>query len=270
MKQFLNALFKRFLPNGTKKSEAAFCPLSETLGKFPNMMQFESPKECLSLTSAPEIWHLRILGHWPMHAISKRVFFDNLVFEVQENVYEPAEDSFLFAENLQVLKTDKVLDMGTGCGILGIVAARKASEVIAVDISPFAVKCASENAYRNRVSGRMSFICGNLFAPFAGQPRFDLVLFNAPYLPSEKEEHYAWPETSWAGGANGRDVIDRFICEAPRYLKPHGRICLLQSTLSDVDATFAMFKGEGLRVAVAAELSLPFFESIVLLKAEQE
>jgi release factor glutamine methyltransferase len=75
---------------------------------------------------------------------------------------------------------------------------------------------------------------------------------------------------SWAGGTNGRDVIDRFIGEAPRYLRPHGRIFLLQSTLSDVDATFAMFKVEGLRVAVAAEQSLPFFESIVLLKAEQE
>ena len=44
-----------------------------------------------------------------------------------EDVYEPAEDSFLFAENLDVEKGAQVLDVGTGCGILGILAAEKAA-----------------------------------------------------------------------------------------------------------------------------------------------
>ncbi|MDI6690428.1 MAG: methyltransferase, partial [Candidatus Bathyarchaeota archaeon] len=53
-----------------------------------------------------------------MHLLSKKVFFADYVFYVSENVYEPAEDSFLFAENLMVRERDFVLDMGIGCGIL--------------------------------------------------------------------------------------------------------------------------------------------------------
>ena len=75
----------------------------------------------------------------------KRIHFGNYVFDVSENVYEPAEDSFLFAENLDVEKGAKVLDVGTGCGILGIFAAEKAATVVAVDLNPYAVCCAREN-----------------------------------------------------------------------------------------------------------------------------
>ena len=81
-----------------------------------------------------------------MHSGSKRVFFGDYVFLVDENVYEPAEDSFLFAENLDVKEGERVLDVGTGCGILGIIAAKKAGEVVAVDVNPYAVRCAKENA----------------------------------------------------------------------------------------------------------------------------
>ena len=108
----------------------------------------------------------------------KKVFFADFVFHVWENVYEPAEDSFLFAENLIVKEGEKVLDMGTGCGILSIIAARKASEVVAVDINPYAVKCAMENAKLNGVAEKISFIQGDLFTPLKPAENFDLM-----YLP---------------------------------------------------------------------------------------
>ena len=57
-----------------------------------------------------------------MSSPKKKIFFDNSVFYVLKNVYEPAEDSFLLAENLVVNQNDVVLDVGTGCGILGILA----------------------------------------------------------------------------------------------------------------------------------------------------
>ena len=84
----------------------------------------------------------------------KRVHFENYVFNVWENVYEPAEDSFLFAENLDVEKGAKVLDVGTGCGMLGILAAEKADHVVAVDLNPYAVGCAKENAKLNNAGGK--------------------------------------------------------------------------------------------------------------------
>ncbi len=81
----------------------------------------------------------------------KRVHFGKYVFNVWENVYEPAEDSFLFAENLAVEKGAQVLDIGTGCGLLGILAAEKADNVVAVDLNPYAVCCARENAALNNL-----------------------------------------------------------------------------------------------------------------------
>lgn len=199
---------------------------------------------------------------------TKKVFFGKYAFNVWENVYEPAEDSFLFAQNLLIQDNDIVLDMGTGCGILGIIAAEKASKVTAIDINPHAVRCAKENARLNKFSKKVFFLQGNLFAPLSTRAKFDVILFNAPYLPSESIELNNWLECGWSGGINGRQIIDRFICEASTYLKRKGHILLMQSTLSGVDETLNKFKQKGLQTEIIAEQSLPFFETIVLIKAE--
>jgi len=199
----------------------------------------------------------------------KKVFFADCVFHVCENVYEPAEDSFLFAENLVVSEGDYVLDMGTGCGILSVIAAEKGARVVGVDINPYAVRCAKENAKLNGVLDRMFFVRGDLFTPLRIGERFDLILFNAPYLPSEGAEDESWLGRAWAGGFSGRRVIDRFIREVPKYLKGDGRIFLMQSTLCGVCETLERFGDSGLRVGVVVERDLPFFERIVLLKGER-
>lgn len=204
-----------------------------------------------------------------MRSPSKKVFFADYIFHVYESVYEPAEDSFLFAENLAVEKGEVVLDVGTGCGILAIIAADKAARVVAVDINPCAVLCAKENARLNEVAHKMFLVQGDLFAPIKTEEKFDSILFNAPYLPSKPFEKKSWLGRAWAGGVTGRQVIDRFVCEAPRYMKEDGRILLMQSTLSDVGETLRRFKKDGLKTSIVAERALPFFEELVLVEAER-
>lgn len=198
---------------------------------------------------------------------TKKVFFGKYVFDVWENVYEPAEDSFLFARNLLVQGNSVVLDMGTGCGLLGIIAAEQASEVVAVDINPYAVRCAKENARLNKVLNKMVFLQGNLFTPIKEKAKFDVILFNAPYLPSAQIDAENWLEHAWSGGLNGRQIIDRFICEVPEHLERNGSILLMQSTLSNVDETLEKFEEKNLRTEIVAECSLPFFETLVLIRA---
>jgi release factor glutamine methyltransferase len=204
-----------------------------------------------------------------MPSRTKRVFFGDFAFFVDENVYEPAEDSFLFAENLDVKEDERVLDMGTGCGILGIVAAKKASEVVAVDANPYALRCARENAALNGVRSKMAFVRSDLFASLSRKAKFDVTLFNAPYLPADECEADSWTGRAWTGGITGRETIDRFIPEASKHLKPTGRIFLMQSTLANVDITLAHFEGYGLKANVIVDTALPFFETITLIKAKK-
>jgi release factor glutamine methyltransferase len=202
-----------------------------------------------------------------MSSSAKRVYFSDYVFVVDENVYEPAEDSFLFAENLEVEADESVLDMGTGCGILGILAAEKARGVVAVDVNPYAVRCAKENAVLNNVRGKMIFVQGDLFTWLSEKAFFDVMLFNAPYLPADANEADSWIGRAWAGGVKGRQVIDRFISEVPKHLKRTGRVLLMQSTSANVDETVRRFAEYGLNAEVVADRALPFFETVVLIEA---
>ena len=201
---------------------------------------------------------------------TKRIHFDDLIFDVNDDVYEPAEDSFLFAENLGVKSGEVVLDLGTGSGILANVAAKNAGGVVAVDLNPYAIRCARDNAKLNGVRDRIAFIQGDLFSAFCDGLRFDLVLFNAPYLPSEEGEEATWIGKAWAGGSNGRLVVDKFIAEVPAYLKPRGRVLLMQSTLTGVEETIQMFNKQNLKATVIAEQQLPFFETLTLIEAKTQ
>ncbi len=203
-----------------------------------------------------------------MHFPTKRVSFGDLRFDVNDEVYEPAEDSFFFAENLNVKNGDLVLDLGTGCGILGILAAKKTANVIAVDLNPYAVHCAEQNARLNGVLGKIDFIQADLFTALRYGVRFDLVLFNAPYLPSGEDETESWIGRSWAGGANGRRVVDRFISQVETYLNPRGRVMLMQSTLTGVEETLRHFNRQNLEAHVLVKRRLPFFETLTLIEAE--
>ena len=79
----------------------------------------------------------------------------------------------------EVREGDRVLDMGTGSGVNGIVAASGSREVLAVDVNPAAVACASDNAERNGVADRVEVRESDLFQNTPG--RFDLIIFDPPF-----------------------------------------------------------------------------------------
>jgi len=96
-----------------------------------------------------------------------------------------------FAEQIDVRPLSPgaaVLDMGTGSGVCALTAARRARRVVAVDVSPAAVRCARINVLLNRLEERIDVREGDLFAPLAGE-RFDLVLFNPPFLVGAPKDH---------------------------------------------------------------------------------
>jgi len=204
-----------------------------------------------------------------MKSSKKQVHYDGLVFQVAKDVYEPDEDSFIVDDYLaQVVKeNDVVLDVGTGCGILAVVAARKAKNVVATDINPHAVKCAKLNAKTNRVNNKMNVRLGDLFKPIRKTEKFDLIIFNAPYLPTALSEQKTWVGKAWSGGPDGRQLIDQFVHEAPQCLARNGRILLVQSSLANIDETLRAFSEKGLETRVVAEKKFAF-ETIVVVEAK--
>ncbi|WP_258083205.1 HemK2/MTQ2 family protein methyltransferase [Thermococcus thermotolerans] len=175
-------------------------------------------------------------------------------------VYEPAEDTFLLAENLAIREGDTALDVGTGTGLIALLMARKARFVLGVDINPLAVELARENAELNGIQN-VEFRLSDLFENVSG--KFDVITFNAPYLPGEPEEPI---DLALVGGKTGREVLDRFIQEVPEYLKPCGIVQIVQSSITGVDETLKQLEKAGLRGKIVARRHV-FFEDIVLINA---
>lgn len=149
-----------------------------------------------------------------------------------DHVYKPAEDSLLLMRHVEERVGGSVLDMGTGSGIQAVAAASKDEvyRVVAVDIDPAAIEDARRRAVDASVSGKIEFRVGDLFEGLGGE-RFDWIVFNPPYLPSEGGAD----EASWSGGRTGSEVIARFLSEAAAHLKPGGTILLVYSSLTGVN-----------------------------------
>ncbi len=189
-----------------------------------------------------------------------------LEFHACNEVYEPAEDTFLLADNLKVECSDRVLEIGTGTGIIAILASKiSCKTVVAVDINPHAIACAKKNAKLNDVNIDLRY--GNLFDPVKNET-FDLILFNTPYLPTDEDEIIDEElGSAWDGGIDGRSVIKPFIDGLTSHLNPRGRVQLVQSSLSDVEQTTMVLTELGFEVAITAEERF-FFEEVVVITGQ--
>jgi HemK-related putative methylase len=139
----------------------------------------------------------------------------------------------------------EVLDMGTGSGACAVAAAKHARRVVAVDINPAAVRCATINALLNHVEHRIEARHGDLFAPVAGQ-RFDLILFNPPFLRGTPRDDR---DRAW----RSPDVAERFAAGLGDHLKPGGAALLLLSTFGEAGVFLEEFRTRGFAISVLAE-----------------
>jgi len=175
-----------------------------------------------------------------------------------DDVYDPGEDSFLLVDAAlaEVKKDEKVLEIGTGSGIVSMFL-KDMADVVATDINP--------EACRNARLNGVTVVRADLFSGICG--RFDLVIFNPPYLPtSEGERVEGWLNKAFDGGPDGRLVIDAYIERLPFMLSPGGRALVVISTLTDVDAVARRFREHGFTVEEVGELKV-CFEKLVVLKA---
>jgi release factor glutamine methyltransferase len=177
-------------------------------------------------------------------------------------VYEAGEDSFLLRNCLPTdLRGKKVLEIGSGSGILSVEAARRGGSVVAVDINPRAVACTRQAALDAHVT---VVACeGDLFEPVLGE-EFDLILCNPPYLPTDAKD----PDIALDGGPEGWEFIDRFLSEAALYLAPKGRILLLFSSHSQPDKIAELFATYNLTSQLLGRKEVGFFEELFVVELQ--
>ena len=187
------------------------------------------------------------------------------VLNTDENVYIPAEDSYLLAENLEIKEGQSVLEIGTGSGIVAMYASKLTDKITVTDINFDACELARKNFEANGIEN-IEILFGNLFEPVKNR-KFDVILFNTPYLPTEDGDviddtlNYAFD-----GGLNGRKVIDLFLNEVGNHLNDGGIVQMIQSSLSGNEETLQKFDEMGFIAEIKASEHF-FFEDITLINA---
>jgi len=93
-------------------------------------------------------------------------------------------------ESIQINYDDSVFEIGTGCGLIALECAKLGAKVICSDINPYAIKIVKENYHVNKskLKGSIDVRYGDLFTVLNKNEIFDIIIFNPPYLPIDKNE----------------------------------------------------------------------------------
>ena len=160
------------------------------------------------------------------------------------SVYEPAEDTWLLIDALEAeaaalvaLNITLAVEIGPGSGAVStalctLLRSRGASGpfVIGADINPAACHATCTTASVNGVGSRLDTVQCDLALPLRRRLKrqVDVLLFNPPYVPTPHDEvGGAGLTAAWAGGKDGREVIDRFLPLLGELLAPRGVAFLL-------------------------------------------
>ena len=175
-------------------------------------------------------WVERRADGEPLAYLVGEAEFRGRVFAVSPAVLIPRPETEVLIDlalaRLRGLTAPRILDLGTGSGIVAIALALecRAASVVAVDLSPAAISVARDNA--GRLAAAVDFRQGDWFAPVAGE-RFDLIVANPPYVaagdPHLTRDGLPFePQLALTAGADGLACIRRIVAGAPDHLKPGG------------------------------------------------
>lgn len=178
-------------------------------------------------------WVARRAAGEPLAYLVGEAEFRGRVFQVTPDVLIPRPETEvlidLAVDRLKKQKNARVVDLGTGSGIVAISLALECptAEIVAVDVSAGAISVARNNA--GRLGAKVEFRAGDWFAPLAGE-RFDLIVSNPPYIAAG-DPHLAGDGLPFepllalsdqAPGGDGLACIRHIVATAASHLEPGG------------------------------------------------
>jgi len=213
----------------------------------------------------------RVAGE-PLEHVLGWVRFCGRRILVEPGVFVPRRRTEFLVRSAVALPARVVVDLCCGSGAVGaaVAAALVGAQLHAVDIDPVAVRCARRNVVP--IGGQVH--AGDLFTPLPAdlQGRVDLVVVNAPYVPTDAiasmppEARLHEPRVALDGGTDGLDVHRRVAATAPQWLAPGGRL-LIETSRQQASGTAALLAGAGfaVRMARSDELDATVAIGIMLL-----
>ena len=175
---------------------------------------------------------------------------DHATFVDWNHVYEPSEDTFLlldalFADRAALRASKTIVEIGPGSGVVATYLAKLTrNNVLAVDINEAACALTMRTADAN--GARVDVVRGDLCGALRSYS-VDALVFNPPYVPTEDEEVGGnGIEASWAGGRNGRRVLDRLLPHVVRVLAPAGRFYVVCVAENDPASIVSYLRARGL------------------------
>ncbi|MBS3079000.1 methyltransferase [Candidatus Pacearchaeota archaeon] len=153
----------------------------------------------------------------------------------------------------------KIIDIGSGSGIQAKTCKKLGfNNILTSDINPNVIKSLKKQGFKS--------INSNLFEKIKG--KFDLIIFNPPYLPEDKNEP---PDSRHAttAGKQGYEIIIKFLKQAKSHLETKGTILLLFSSLSKPNIIKKQAKALGYGLKLIKKQNL-FFEKIFVYKIKRK
>lgn len=173
-------------------------------------------------------------NHEPLQYIIGKAEFYGSNFIVNENVLIPRQETEILVDEIINKNKNsfslKILDIGTGSGIIAISLAKKIDiEILdALDVSEDAVKIAKENAKINGVSDKINFIIADVFNYDCNHNYYDIIVSNPPYISHtdyknlEIDVKEFEPEISLTDFKDGLTFYKTIIDKSSKWLKKNG------------------------------------------------
>ncbi len=161
---------------------------------------------------------------------------------VLPQVFLPSTPSELLAKFARVRKGIKVADIGTGTGVLALIAGLKGAVGYATDVNPIAVKNARLNLDKYGIPA-IKTLKSDLFSSIPSTEVFDMIMFNRPFWDSYDEKKMEHISELGFSDPTGK-ILPRFLKEAKSRLAKKGTILLSAAEwepLSEIERIFEKF-----------------------------